>query len=53
MKRKITIGIALMLCLTVGIVFTGCGQEFDYDMSEYVKVAKYQGLQYDKSKLNV
>lgn len=53
MKRKITTSIALMLCITIGIVFTGCGREFDYDMSEYVKVAKYQGLEFDKSKLNV
>lgn len=45
--------IALMLCLVVGLVFTGCGKDFDYDMSEYVKVAEYKGLAYDASKLKV
>ena len=56
MKKKLfaTLMVAV-LCVTSIVGLTGCGQEkpYDYDLSEYIKVGKYKGLEYKKEKVSV
>ena len=54
-KRFFSIGLISALCLTSLFLFTGCESEpyGDYDLSEYVKVGDYKGLEYDKISVSV
>ena len=41
--------LALFLILALGstMILTGCGSEpYDYDLTKYVKVGEYKGLEY-------
>ena len=50
--------LALFLILALGstMILTGCGSEpYDYDLTKYVKVGEYKGLEYknpDKIKVS-
>ncbi len=54
MKKKLLIATSVLFCLIVTTVLTGCGAPYDYeDLSQYITVGEYKGLEYDKSKLEV
>ncbi len=57
MKKKFfSVGLISALCLTSMFAFTGCGESApysDYDLSEYVKVMDYKGLEYEKISVSV
>lgn len=53
MKRKVS-GLGVSLVLVIGMIaMTGCGtkvtipDEYDYDLSEYIKLGEYKGLSYE------
>ena len=55
MKKKI-IALTLIICLVAVMGLTGCGgsKPFSgYNLSEYVKVGKYKGLEMEKTKVSV
>ena len=55
-KRFYSIGLISALCLASLLCFTGCSESTpysDYDLSEYVKVGDYKGLEYDKISVSV
>ncbi|MGN0658935.1 MAG: trigger factor [Emergencia sp.] len=55
-KRIFQAGLTAVLCLTVVFTMAGCGDEEPYsglDLSEYVKVADYKGMEYDKISVSV
>ena len=55
MKKRI-IPFVLAMCLTVSLGLTGCGNSnpySGYDLSEYVKVGTYKGLEMEKSEVSV
>lgn len=54
-KRVFAAALVAVLCVTSLVVLTGCGTEqpYDYDLSEYIKVGKYKGLEYKKEKVSV
>lgn len=48
-KRAVTI--MLVLCMAMAVMLSGCGSDKpygDYDLSEYVKVGEYKGLERDE-----
>lgn len=50
-KRFFSIGLIAVLSLTSLLLLSGCGSSskmYDYDLSEYVKVGDYKGLEYNK-----
>lgn len=55
MKKKLfSIGVIAALCATSMFIFTGCEKTpYDYDLSEYVKVGNYKGLEYKKVSVSV
>lgn len=57
MKKKIlSTGLIAGLCLSSMLTMTACGEEqpySDYDLSEYVTVGEYKGLEYDKVSVSV
>ncbi len=53
-KRFFSIGIISVLCLTSLFLLSGCGSKlYNYDLSEYVKVGDYKGLEYKKVSVSV
>ncbi len=56
-KKLLCAGLITALSLTSALVLTGCGSEeqpySDLDLSEYVKVGEYKGLEYDKISVSV
>lgn len=56
-KKLLCAGLITALSLTSALVLTGCGREeqpySDLDLSEYVKVGEYKGLEYDKISVSV
>lgn len=53
-KRFFSIGLISVLCLTSLFLLSGCGSKlYDYDLSEYVKVGDYKGLEYKKVSVSV
>ncbi|MEE0515635.1 MAG: trigger factor [Emergencia sp.] len=52
MKKKLfAAGLIGVLCLSSALALSGCGEKqpySDYDLSEYVKVGEYKGLEYKK-----
>ena len=57
MKKKLfSTGLIAALCLSSAFTMTGCGEKepySDYDLSEYVTVGEYKGLEYDKISVSV
>ncbi|MGF6375925.1 trigger factor [Clostridiales Family XIII bacterium PM5-7] len=55
MKKKLySIGVITALCVTSMALFTGCDKKaYDYELSEYVKVGEYKGLEYEKVTVSV
>ncbi len=57
MKKKLfSTGLIAVLCLGAALTMTACGQDLpysDYDLSEYVTVGEYKGLEYEKTKVSV
>ncbi len=54
MKRKLAITLVVILSMITTTILTGCGSVYEYeDMSQYITVGEYKGLEYDKSKLDV
>lgn len=58
MKKKLfSVGLITMLCLSAALAMTACGGEktpySDYDLSEYVKVGNYKGMEYEKTSVSV
>lgn len=55
-KRLLSIGLIAVLGLTSILMMTGCGEKTPYsgyDLSEYVKVGEYKGLEYTKTAVSV
>lgn len=55
-KKLVSIGLISVLTLTSMFVMTGCGEKAPYegyDLSEYVKVGEYKGLEYKKAEIKV
>lgn len=55
-KRFISLGLISALCLSSMFLMTGCGDKTpygDYDLSEYVTVGEYKGLEYEKISVKV
>lgn len=56
-KRILCAGLTAVLCLSSMLVMTGCGGSNepygDLDLSEYVKVGEYKGLEYEKISVSV
>ena len=56
-KKLLCAGLITALSLTSALFLTGCGSEeqpySDLDLSEYVKVGEYKGLEYDKISVSV
>ncbi|SCJ71181.1 Trigger factor [uncultured Eubacterium sp.] len=53
-KRFFSIGLISVLCLTSLFLLSGCGSKlYDYDLSEYVKLGDYKGLEYKKVSVSV
>lgn len=57
-KRLFSIGLIAVLGLSSVLMMTGCGKDSktpygDYDLSEYVKVGDYKGLEYKTEKVSV
>ncbi len=56
-KKLLCAGLTAVLCLSSMLVLSGCGEDdqpySDIDLSEYVKVGEYQGLEYDKISVSV
>lgn len=56
MKKKVLAAV-LILCLTASLGLTGCGSSDkpygNYDLSEYVKVGQYKGLEMEKISVSV
>ena len=53
-KRFFSIGLISVLCLTSLFLLSGCGSKlYNYDLSEYVKVGDYKGLEYKKVSVSV
>lgn len=52
---KKTLSLFLVLALGASVLLTGCGSEpYDYDLTKYVKVGEYKGLEYkNPDKINV
>ncbi len=57
MKRKLLSTILVfVLCITAAVIMTGCGDSVpyeEYDLSQYVKVGEYKGLEYEEIKVTV
>lgn len=57
MKKKLfSTGLIAVLCLTSVFALTACGDKepySDYDLSEYVTVGEYKGLEYEKKEVSV
>jgi trigger factor len=47
MKKRMTIMIALLTCLTLSLAGCGSGESplYDYDLSEYVELGQYKGIE--------
>lgn len=54
-KRFFSAGLVAVLCIASLVTLVGCGKEkaYDYDLSEYIKVGEYKGLEYKQEKVNV
>lgn len=55
-KRLLSVGLIAALGITSVLMMTGCGDKTpysDYDLSEYVKVGNYKGLEYEKTEITV
>lgn len=53
-KRFFSVGLISVLCLSSLLVLAGCGSKvYDYDLSEYVTVGDYKGLEYKKTSVSV
>ena len=56
-KKLLCAGLITVLSLSSALVLTGCGKDeqpySDVDLSEYVKVGDYKGLEYDKISVSV
>lgn len=55
-KRFFAAAMVAVLCITSLAVLTGCDKgekAYDYDLSEYIKVGKYKGLEYKEEKVTV
>ncbi len=55
-KRVISLGLIGVLCMGSMLFMTGCGEKAPYegyDLSEYVTVGEYKGLEYEKTKVKV
>ena len=60
MKKRMGIFLSALLLLTGLTGLTGCGQkseeavfDYDYDLSEYITIGEYQGIEYTPSELRV
>lgn len=55
-KKLLSTGLIAVLCLASVLAMTACGEKVpysDYDLSEYVEVGEYKGLEYDKISVSV
>ena len=55
-KRVFATGMVAVLCVASLMMLTGCGKEaaYDYeDLTEYIEVGEYKGLQYSKETVTV
>lgn len=52
-KKNLALVLVLVLSLMTTLVLTGCGGKYNYDLSKYVEVGEYTGLEYDKIDVEV
>ena len=55
-KKLLSSSLVAVLCLASVFVMTSCGESVpygDYDLSDYVTVGEYKGLEYEKISVSV
>ena len=53
MKKKVSLLLVLVLCVSMTTLFTGCGKAYNYDLTKYVTLGDYSGLAMDKISVKV
>lgn len=54
-KKYLSLVVTIAMCCSAAILLAGCGDKtpYDYDLSEYVKVGEYKGLEYTVEEVSV
>lgn len=53
-KKTISLFLVMVLCVTLAGAISGCGEKaYDYDLSKYVTLGEYKGLEMEKIKVSV